>query len=179
MYSYDHINNILDEIGDVLIDCKTTVENNTIMMDELKTGLNTRMEAIENQVKEFKVFTDDFLTKNSIIDIGQLPRDIVDRAIKSLNHINVSIKLKDGVYEYKVKDVYPEDYLTAIHRKYVGSIDLTLDEYWIRGTHYEIEEDAVYPGTYIVKILTEDFNLSAESDELFLTGLKISNKRNF
>ena len=82
-------------------------------------------------------------------------------------------------YEYKVKDVYPEDYLTAIHRKYVGSIDLTLDEYWIRGTHYEIEEDAVYPGTYIVKILTEDFNLSAEVDKLFLTGLKISNKRNF
>ena len=179
VYSYDHINNILDEIGDVLTDCKATVENNTIIMDELKTGLNTRMEAIENQVKEFKVFTDDFLTKNSIIDIGQLPRDIVDRAIKSLDHINVSIKLKDGVYEYKVKDVYPEDYLTAIHRKYVGSIDLTLDEYWIRGTHYEIEEDAVYPGTYIVKILTEDFNLSTESDELFLTGLKISNKRNF
>ena len=177
VYSYDHINNILDDIGDILTDCKATVQNNAIMMEELRDGLSNRLEIVENQVKEFKIVTDEFMTKGSIIDIGQLPEDIVNKSIKSVNHINTSINLKDGKHEYKLKDIYPEDYVNVFHHKYVNNLNLYIDTYWIRGVHYEITEDVLNPGEYLIEIRTEEFNTDKDDDILYITGIKISNKR--
>ena len=179
IYSYDHINNILDGLGDILTDCKATIDNYTSMMDKMEEDLERRMKSVEEQVQEFINLTGEYLTTKSIIDIGQLPELIVDNAIKSLNHINTSIELDSDEVEYKINDIYPEDYITVFHHKYIGSIESFVDLYWIRGVHYDIKEDASNPGNFIFKLLTNDYNRDAATESLYISGLKISNRRNF
>lgn len=179
VYSYDHINNILDGLGDILTDCKATIDNYTSMMDQMEKDLVSRMESVENQVKEFINITGEFLTTKSIIDIGQLPELIVDNAIKSLNHINTSVQLELGKSEYTLNDIYPEDYINIFQHKYISNLEIYLDSYWIRGVHYDIVEDTVNPGYYLLRLLTNDYNRDNIKDTLYITGLKISNKRRF
>lgn len=178
VYSYDHINNILDDIGDILTDCKATVENNTTLMEELQDNLNARMEAIEMRVQDYIDDHSDFLTSDSIINIGQMPAISVNNMIKSLEHINTSIQLnKQGSKEYELLDIYPEDYLTVIYHQYISNTDSYVDSYWLNGVHYEIKQSALDSKKTVLKVLT-NYNQNGH-DVLYLSGLKLSNKHSF
>ena len=176
VYSYDHINNILDNIGDILLDCKATVENNTILMTEMRDDLERRMQSVENQVREFMNLTGEYLTKNEKLDIGQLPDVIVQNAIKSAEHINLSIALETNKFEYTLLDVYPKDYINVFHHKYVSKFESYFDTCLMPNVHYEIIEDTENPGSYLFRMLTNNFNRDS-LDTIYITGIKIAERK--
>ena len=181
VYSYDHVNNILDDIGDVLTDCKATIENNTALMEDLQEDMNTRMEAVETRIQDYIDDHSDFLTSDSIVNIGQLPEIIVSNSIKSLNHINTSVQLNNiGSKEYQVHGIYPEDYVIVIYHCYKPELDMYIDYYWVNGIHYKIREDVIYPDRTVIELLGDNYKYDENGhDALFFTGLKLSNRRGF
>ena len=170
VYSYDHINNILNSIGDVIEDCKTTVENSSIMMNEFTKNINDRVESMENQVKEISEFRGEFLTSQSMINEGQLPEILIKNMIKSLAHINTSIELQIGTNTYSLIDIYPEDYITVIYR----DITNVRDRYYIEGVDYKITQ--ISNSVFLEIINPDSFDTG---DKLFITGIKISSKRSW
>lgn len=170
VYSYDHINNILDDIGDVLEDCKATVENSNILMNEFRDDIEGRVSAMEDQVQSITEIQGEYLTTKSIINKDQLPEIILNNVIKSLNHINKAIELRVGQTTYALDDIYPEDYITVFFHDTSNG----LDSYWIPGVHYEIKQ----VGTSVILNIPDVSNID-QGDLLYLTGLKISSKRNW
>ena len=98
--------------------------------------------------------------------------------IKSLNHINTSIQLnKIGSKEYQLTDVYPEDYVNVFYHQYIASSNSYADSYWINGIHYRLKQDISDPSKTVIEVLV-DYNENGH-DSLYITGLKLSNKRSF
>lgn len=167
VYSYDHINNILDDIGDVLEDCKATVETSNILMNEFRDNIEDRVLDMELQVKDLndKIQSDG----SDIVDIGDLPAIVVNNMVKSLNHINKSIVLEAGKDTYPLQGVYQEDYINVFYH----DISNKLDSYWVNGLHYKLTTQA---GVLILRVINIDEIDSG--DVLYISGIKLSNKHN-
>ncbi len=172
VYSYDHINNILDDIGELLEDCKSTVDISKELLDEFREDIENRVSYIEDQVQDVLEIQGDYLTTDSIINKAQLPEIILNNVIKTLNHINTSINLKVGQVTYSLDDIYPEDYVNVFYHNQANKID----SYWVNGLHYEIKESN---GSVFLNILNEYSDEIDEGDVLYLSGLRISNKRDW
>ena len=181
VYSYDHINNILDDIGETIENCNEITKNAMKRMDDvedLAESLKNRVVALEEE-KE----TDDprYLTADSIISISQLPYSILQNAIKSLDHINVSISLKTGQMTYSLNNInglstiniWAADYINIFHHSNLHNSD----RYWVPGIHYNVKEimSAGQPISYL-EILSKDF---VDGDVLYISGIKLSNNRTF
>ena len=138
------------------------------------------MKSVEEQVKEFINLTGEYLNSTSILRLDQMPELIVNNAIKSLAHINTSIELDSDKVEYEINDIYPEDYINVFYHKYIDSTDSYMDLYWIRGVHYDIKEDISNSDKFIFKLLPNDDNIiNDKKDEVYISGLKIDNRRKF
>lgn len=182
VYSYDHINNILDDIGETIESCNEITKTAMQRMDEvedLANNLKNRVTTLEED-KE----TDDprYLTKDSIINVGQLPNVILSNAIKSLDHINVSITLKTGQMTYSLNsingistiNIWAADYINIFHHSSVNKID----SYWVPGLHYNVKEviSGGQPISYL-EILEAGKNSFLNDDVLYISGIKLSNYR--
>ena len=107
VYSYDHINNTLDDIGHVhktLEEYKEVTSNaaqKVEQFDETLEGLKNRVKELEIKLKEKE--EEEELKEG--IDISQVPKVIVTNMIKSLNHINAEITLEETKLTYSLKEL--------------------------------------------------------------------------
>lgn len=173
VYSYDHINNMFDDIADTLEQCKETLSSSESILANYRSNLDDRISNLEDRIDNFEfnnVEDGGYLTSDSIINLGQLPAMIVNNSIKSLNHINTSIELSVSKSEYVLNDIYAEDFVIAIYH----DVSKQLDSYWVNGIHYRLIDTGK---EVFLRVLNMD--KVETSDILYLTGLKVSNKRIF
>ena len=179
VYSYDHINNILDEIGDTLTSCKTIVETSKKLIADMESEMRRELDAMDTRMSILEDTNGKYLTTESILNTGQMPPWMVKNAIKSLEHINKKIDLNlfeivngETVLkkEYELEDIYEEDYINVIHHKHNARDDSYTDCCWIDGLHYEIKRNSE---NKVVIVIKTDFDSNGH-DSLYLSGLKIA-----
>ena len=174
VYSYDHINNTLDDIGHVhktLEEYKEVTSNAAQKVDQFDETL----EGLKNRVKELEIKLKEKEEEEELkegIDISQVPKVIVTNMIKSLNHINAEITLEETKLTYSLKEfnIYKDDYINVFYHKSANG----LDSYWIPGVHYTIRDIKISEGNYegVLEVLKpETINVN---DKLYITGLRIS-----
>jgi hypothetical protein len=172
VYSYDHINNILDGIGDIVQSCKTITESATSRMkavEDLVSGVNARLKALE---EEKEVEDPRYLTTDSILSLSQMPHEIVSGTVKSLKHINTSITLKEGQYMYSMENIWVEDYINIFHHSNVNHYD----QYWVAGLHYNLREVSSGGMNVCYLELTDKAQFTG-GDVIYISGIKLSNNR--
>ena len=167
IYSYDHINNMLDNIGDILTDCKETVGQYSETIELMKEDLTNRVQRVEDKVQEIHNNNDIYLTTESIINISQLPAQVVANTIKSLDHINKSIFLEKDKFDYRLEDIWVEDYINIFYHNIANNYD----NYWVRNIHYTIEQ--IGESYCTLRILNKDLSFDS-GDVLYITGIKLS-----
>lgn len=179
VYSYDHINNILDDIGDALESCKTITREASSRMD----AVEAHVEEIHNKVKALEEIQEEYdpkyLTTDSILNISQMPNVIVSNAIKSMKHINTSISLKTGQVTYSLngldggrENIWVDDYINIFHHSNTNNID----SYWVPGMHYVVRE-INSDGQLISYLEIKKPELFEGGDTLYISGIKLSNNR--
>lgn len=166
IYSYDHVNNIFDDLGDTLISYRETITNFVTDLNVFKDNVNNRVEEAERQVQQLSNDKEDYMTSNSVVEIGQLPNVIVKNAIKSLNHINQSVELIEDKLTYSLNDIFEDDYINIFYH----NSRTNNDNYWLRDLHYKITD--LDSSTSYLEILTED-NFGT-GDKLYISGLKLA-----
>ena len=181
IYSYDHINNIIDEIGDTLTSCKNIVETSKKLINDLRSDLDIELNAMDDRITRFENTTGEYLTTSSILNTGQMPPWMVRNAIKSLEHINTKLDLnqfemKDGEMklktEYELDDIYEEDYVNVIHHKHNSKDDSYTDCCLIDGLHYTILTNS--ENKVVIRLAPEFVFDSNGHDSLYFSGLKIA-----
>jgi hypothetical protein len=180
VYSYDHINNILDEIGDTLESCKTITKEAASRME----AVEDRVDDIYNKVRQLEEAKEEYdpkyLTNESILSLSQMPNIVVRNLIKSLQPINVSISLKTGQVTYSLNklnglersNIWKEDYINIFHHSGTNKID----SYWVQDLHYTVREiESNGQKISYLEILKPE--LFEGGDTLYITGLQLSNNR--
>lgn len=178
IYSYDHINSMLDNMGDTLESCKVLVDEYTDEMNSFKEEIITRVEIAEEKVAEYVSKDEDYLTVDSIISLSQMPEVAVANMIKSLSHINVAIMLKKDQMIYSlngingIEDIWEKDYINIFYHNTANNYD----NYWVRDHHYSIKEMSSDGGLLSYLEIADNVPF-AEGDMLYISGLKLSNNR--
>lgn len=176
IYSYDHINQLIDELN---YNALTAVKKVDALYDktiELQQEMEATVTDLTQEMQEVKNIADNldgkYLTKDSIISMSQMPPLMVSNMVQSLNHISTSIKFNSGVKEYSIKsDVREADFIIAIKR----DVSNQMDKFFIRGVDYSIYDTATSDGAYEDTILSISDSTSAlmnTGDIIILTGIK-------
>ena len=186
IYSYDHINNILDELYarlDSDFDTMEAIYNNLVKVRE---EIDKKILDVETKVLELSADIDgnNFITRDEIIDEKHIDADLVSRTVCDLKHINFYFEFEVGVSEYPMyslqtsddpsskmeRDVRPEDYITVIRRQ--G--DSQLDSFLMRDVDYSIVnvfDGNTYLGTKLC-LLKDDYEYWNTGDIFIVTGIK-------
>lgn len=176
IYSYDHINNLIDELD---YNALTAVKKVDELYDKtvaIQEELTYSLEELSSEIEEIKGISDDldgrYITKDSIISMSQMPPIMVSNMVQSLNHISASITFNAGKTEYSIKsEVREEDFVIAIKR----DISNQLDKFLIRGVDYSIYNTLTQEGAYedtILSISSSAAALMNTGDIIILTGIK-------
>lgn len=176
IYSYDHINNLIDELD---YNALTAVKKVDELYDKtvaIQEELTYSLDELSSEIEEIKGISDDldgrYITKDSIISMSQMPPIMVSNMVQSLNHISASITFNAGKTEYSIKsEVREEDFVMAIKR----DISNQLDKFLIRGVDYSIYNTSTQEGAYedtILSISSSAAALMNTGDIIILTGIK-------
>lgn len=176
IYSYDHINNLIDELD---YNALTAVKKVDELYDKtvaIQEELTYSLEELSSEIEEIKGIADNldgrYITKDSIISMSQMPPIMVSNMVQSLNHISASITFNAGKTEYSIKsEVREEDFVMAIKR----DISNQLDKFLIRGVDYSIYNTSTQEGAYedtILSISSSAAALMNTGDIIILTGIK-------
>ena len=176
IYSYDHINNLIDELDYNALTAVKKVDELYDKTVQIQQEIEVSLEDLSEEIEEIKNISDDldgkYLTKDSIISMSQMPPIMVSNMVQSLNHISSSITFNAGKTEYSIKtDVREEDFVMAIKR----DVSNQLDKFLIRGVDYSIYNTATTEGAYedtILSISSQTASLMNTGDIIILTGIK-------
>lgn len=174
IYSYDHINNLIDDLENRIKGRVEDVFSITTLIDELRyqtndyiSDLQTKIEELSQQIIEIR---DKKLDGDIELTIGNLPADVLQNTVASLNHINFSFNKRHMVgssYLAKANDIdgKPEirkgDYITVIMRR-SGH-----DTFLMQGVDYLIDYSKE------TQILVLNFLIEIEDDDLMIvSGIK-------
>lgn len=177
IYSYDHINELLDELE---YDAKTAIKKVDSLYDKtvaIQEELEANLIDIREELKEIQNISDNldgrYITKEEVIDISQMPSNIVSNMVYSLDHIACEVTYVAGTLNYEVKEyIRQEDFVVVIRRDNLNNYDKML----IRGVDYNIynTEDIntkAYSST-IFSISSNAAQLFNEGDNIIFTGIK-------
>ena len=164
IYSHDHVTNLLDDLEN-RINC----DKDTILAayDDIRTHkaeIEKRVLDVETRLDELNSGEDDknnnYFDELGILSMSNMPPDLLQAMITSLDHIKAVIPYKDGPsIDVRKYDIRQGDYLTIVKRNNLG------DRFLMQGIDYGIKDTE----TSTTLILT-DFK---EGDELLITGLKL------
>ena len=181
VYSYDHINNILDDIGSTLDSCKSIVSGASQAIADMQETVDEVWNKVRGLEEAKEEYDPKYLTSDSILSLSQMPAILLSHSIKSLNHINTSITLKTGQLTYSLNnlhgsqnDVWAKDYINIFYHNSTNNFD----SYWVRGLHYEIREISTHgqETSYLEILKPEAFS---GGDIIYITGIKLSHNRKF
>lgn len=174
IFSYDHVNDLLDDIEYRLDASVQKVDASYAKTQELQKDMETTIQNVYDRLEEIEGNqgnTGGFLTEDSIIKESQLPPSIVKNKVQSLDHINFAIQFEQGKLAYNVTDnLREEDFVVVIKRDALTQTD----RMFIRDVDYRIidlEDTSGYTGTTL-NILSTAGNLMNDKDTLIVTGIK-------
>ena len=177
IYSYDHINNLLDDL-EAKIDCNL----DTVLsaydgigkfkseVDAKVSDVTTRLSSISTTVEALQNNTFDPL---SVLSIANMPPALLTVVLSSLTHINTSFEYKGNpehifdVINNPKEDIRSQDYLTVVRRDSKG------DHFLIPGEDYIIisgEDNNKTPYSYF-KVLNADG--WETGNKIIITGIKL------
>lgn len=176
IYSYDHINQLIDELDYNALTAVKKVDELYDKTVDIQNQIQATIDDLSEELEEVKDIANDldgkYLTKDSVISMSQMPPIMVSNMVQSLDHISMSITFNAGKTEYSIKsNVREEDFVMAIKR----DISNQLDKFFIRGVDYSIyntiSSESAYEDT-ILSISESAAALMNTGDIIILTGIK-------
>ena len=172
IYSYDHINLLLDELE---YDAKTAslkvdhlYENTVNLQNEVQLQLENMESAIE-EVRDLTVNLDEsYMKKDDIVTDSQMPAWIITNTPKSMDHINWKIVYSGQETLDVSRYMREEDFVFCIKR----SKSNLLDSFYIRDVDYRILNVTDVSGNEasILEFITKPDIY----DTLYFTGMKFN-----
>lgn len=174
IYSYDHINNLLDNL-----ESRLNCNMDTILAayDDIRTHKNeieNRVAEVERKVLDISNDTtagrdESYFDQFGVLSMSNMPAEILQNMIISLNHINTSFGYEDGKSQYVIDEIRSHDYLTVVRRDING-----FDHFLIPNIDYIVRDrmdNNVWKGTIFDVINSNNWN---NGDIIYITGLKLS-----
>ena len=178
VYSYDHINNLLDDL-EAKIECNLdTVLAAYEGISGFKNEIDTRIEDAEAKLTkmndEIANIRDNSYDRLSVIEVSNMPKEILSTVIGSLEHINTSFEYhgeSEHVFNLsdKKQDIRSYDYITVVKRSYADK----QDRFLIPGEDYTIisgEDNNKMPYSYFKALNSTGWNTG---DKIIITGIKL------
>ena len=176
IYSYDHINNLIDELEarvggevDTISAIYDTIADNKQIIDAEMDELKTKVELLNEEFVENR--DNGYFDELGVLSISNLPPEVYDSMVVDLNHINFSFKFQSGQSTYVRNEIRQGDYLTVVRR----NINSGLDNFLIPGEDYNVInkiENSVWKSTMLV--LNEDLISNWNTDDkIIVTGIKL------
>lgn len=176
IYSYDHINQLIDELDYNAKAAVTKVEDLYDKTIEIQNQVNGSINEIITEIEEVKNISQDldgkYMKKDDVLTVSQMPPSMISNLPQSLDHISCVINYNAGKKEYSIKSYVREaDFIIAIKRNVTNQ----LDKFLIRNVDYSIYDTVNLENNYEDTIFA--FSESAASlmntgDIVILTGIK-------
>lgn len=171
IYSYDHINQLLDELE---YDAKTATLKVDQLYDttvDLQNSVRLQIEDMEATIQELRDLSLDFdgkyMEKDDVVSDGQLPAWIVTNSPKSMDHINYKVVYTGQETLDVSRFMREEDFIFCMKRSRSNS----LDSFFIRDVDYRILN--VSDGAQEASIL-EFLTKPEVYDTLYFSGIKFN-----
>lgn len=176
IYSYDHINQLIDELD---YNAKTAVIKVEELYDktvELHEQVDSSMNEITVEIEEVKNIAQNldgkYMQKDQVLTMSQIPPSVISNLPQSLDHISSVITFSSGQKEYSIKSQVREvDFVMAIRR----DITNQLDKFLIRNVDYSIYDTIDSENNYqdtIFAFSESAATLMNTGDIIILTGIK-------
>ncbi len=175
IYSYDHINNLLDDLEARLETGSESVLAAYNGIKEFNDAIEARVQEVEDRVIELnnnigQDKDESYFDSYGVLDMNNMPPLLLQTMITSLQHINTSIIYQEGQLEYPKDEIRSHDYLTVVRRDING-----YDHFMIPGMDYSVEDrmdyDTIWKGTTFNILNNDGWN---SGDTIYITGLKLS-----
>ena len=174
VYSYDHINNILDNLEARLSTNKETILAAAERISTFEGEIESRVLDVERKVQELNDSSntdkdDSYFDSYGVLSMSNMPPEMLMTMITSLQHINTNFTYSDTTLEYIVNDIRSHDYLTVVRRDLNG-----YDHFLIPQADYAVIDrldNDVWKGTIFTVLNTEGWQ---SGDKVFITGIKLS-----
>ena len=176
IYSYDHINQLIDELDYNAKSAVTKVEDLYDKTVEIQNQVDGTINEIITEIEEVKNISQDldskYMKKDEVLTVSQMPPSMISNLPQSLDHISSVINFNSGKKEYSVKTYIREaDFVIAIKR----SVTNQLDTFLIRNVDYSIYDTINVENNYedtIFAFSDSAANLMNTGDIVILTGIK-------
>ena len=176
IYSYDHINQLIDELDH---NAKTAVVKVEELYDktvEIQNQVDDSVNELIGEIEEIKNISQDldgkYMKKDEIVTMSQMPPTVISNLPQSLDHISSVITFNAGKKEYSIKSQVREyDFVIAIKR----DVSNQLDKFLIRNVDYSIYDTINSENNYedtIFSISESAATLMNTGDIIILTGIK-------
>jgi hypothetical protein len=171
VYSYDHIDEILDSLETRIdVDLRSSIATKEEVL-EFKEAIEARVAEAERRVEELNnnVESDnDIIDDYTVLKMSNMPPEIVQSRITTLNHINISVELKEGQNQYTLSDndIKPSDYLVLIRR------DVNGYDHYMLPDEYNIVNVDRSSNTYAL-LTIKDINNCKTGDMIYITGIRL------
>ena len=172
IYSYDHINQLLDELE---YDANTATLKVDELYDttvELQNSVAVQIEDMENTIQDLRDLSLDldgkYMQKDDVITDGQIPAWIITNTPKSMDHINWKVVYSGQETLDVSRFMREEDFIFCIKR----SKSNMLDSFFIRDVDYRILNvtDATGQEASVLEFITKP----DVYDTLYFTGMKFN-----
>lgn len=174
VYSYDHVTDLLNGLEDRLKTGSESVLNAYQGIKEFNDAIEERITDVErrmNDISNDSAFDkeDTYFDQYGVLSMANMPSDLLETMITSLDHINTSITYEDMKTQYVVEDIRAQDYLTVVRRDINN-----YDHFLIPKMDYEVVnrlENGVWKGTIFKILNSEGWNTG---EKIYITGIKLS-----
>lgn len=176
IYSYDHINQLIDELDYNAKTAVTKVEELYDKTVEIQNQLEDSVNELINEIEEVKNISQDldgkYMKKDDVLTTSQMPPSVISNLPHSLDHISTVVTYNAGKKEYSVKSQVREyDFIIAIKRDVTNQ----LDKFLIRNVDYSIYDTINSENNYedtIFAISESAASLMNTGDIIILSGIK-------
>ena len=176
IYSYDHINQLIDELDHNAKTAVVKVEEIYDKTVEIQNQVDDSVNELIGEIEEIKNISQDldgkYMKKDEIVTMSQMPPTVISNLPQSLDHISSVITFNAGKKEYSIKSQVREyDFVIAIKR----DVSNQLDKFLIRNVDYSIYDTINSENNYedtIFSISESAATLMNTGDIIILTGIK-------
>ena len=174
VYSYDHINNLIDELEARVGGEVETISSIYQTVAEYREQMNAEIDEIDRKIEdinqELATKRDEgYFDELGVLSMSNMPAEIVQNRVVDLNHINFNFEYQEGQSTYPRNEIRQGDYLTVIKRNLSG-----YDNFLIPEQDYSIVdkiENGVWKSTMLV--FNNDVDAAwVTGERIIVTGIK-------
>ena len=174
VYSYDHINNLIDELEARVGGEVETISGIYQTVAEYREQMSAEIDEIDRKIEdinqELATKRDEgYFDELGVLSISNMPAEIVQNRVVDLNHINFNFEYQEGQSTYPRPEIRQGDYLTVIKRNLSG-----YDNFLIPEQDYSIVdkiENGIWKSTMLV--FNNDIDATwVTGEKIIVTGIK-------